>query len=230
VKFGETRRGWLGVRIQNVTDDLAESLGLDKAKGALVADVTATSPAETAGIKAGDVIVSLDDKQMKDSRELSRAVGQLAPDTTVKVGVLRKGEPMDFEVTLGRLESGEKLVQTQEEQQQQPASQASVQVEILGLTVEELTDELRAKFKVPEKAEGIIVSEVAAEGAAADKQLRPGDVISEVGDIKATSPAEFAKAVEAAAEAGDTSILMLVLRAQRNFDPHFIALRLKKEG
>ncbi len=230
VKFGETRRGWLGVRIQNVTDDLAESLGLDKAKGALVADVTATSPAETAGIKAGDVIVSLDDKQMKDSRELSRAVGQLAPDTTVKVGVLRKGEPMDFEVTLGRLESGEKLVQTQEEQQQQPASQASVQVEILGLTVEELTDELRAKFKVPEKAEGIIVSEVAAEGAAADKQLRPGDVISEVGDIKATSPAEFAKAVEAAVAAGDTSILMLVLRAQRNFDPHFIALRLKKEG
>ncbi|MGB7206927.1 MAG: Do family serine endopeptidase, partial [Anderseniella sp.] len=226
IKFGETRRGWLGVRIQNVTDDLAESLGLDKAHGALVADVTATSPAEKAGLKSGDVVVSLDGKEMKDSRELSRAVSQLAPDTTVKVGILRKGKPLEIEVMLGRLETGEKLVQA-EDQKQQEAITSTSEIEVLGLKVEELTDELRTKFKVPEKVQGVIVSEVKAEGAAADKQLRPGDVISEVGDVKASSPAELAKAVEAAVAAGDTSILMLVLRAQRNFDPHFIALRLK---
>ena len=194
--------------------------------GALVADVTATSPAEKAGLKSGDVVVSLDGKEMKDSRELSRAVSQLAPDTTVKVGILRKGKPLEIEVMLGRLETGEKLVQA-EDQKQQEAITSTSEIEVLGLEVEELTDELRTKFKVPEKVQGVIVSEVKAEGAAADKQLRPGDVISEVGDVKASSPAELAKAVEAAVAAGDTSILMLVLRAQRNFDPHFIALRLK---
>jgi serine protease Do len=229
IKFGETRRGWLGVRIQNVTDDLAESLGLDKAHGALVADVTATSPAEKAGLKAGDVVVSIDGREMKDSRALSKAVGQLAPDTTVKVGVLRKGKPMDIEVTLGRLETGEKLVKADDEKKVAEATGAA-EIEVLGLKVEELTDELRANFKVPEKVEGVIISEVAADGAGADKQLRPGDVIAEVGDVKASSPAELSKAVDAAVKAGDASILMLVLRAQRNFDPHFIALRLKKKG
>ncbi len=228
IEFGETRRGWLGVRIQNVTEDLAESLGLDKAHGALVADVTATSPAEKAGVKAGDVVVTLDGKEMKDSRQLSRAVGQLAPDTTVVVGVLRKGKPLDIEVTLGRLETGEKLVQAADSKKAAEAA-GTADVEILGLKVEELSDELRSKFKVPEKVQGVIVSEVDADGAAADKQLRPGDVIAEVGDVKASSPAELAKAVDDAVKAGDNSILMLVLRAQRNFDPHFIALRLKKK-
>ncbi len=228
IKFGETRRGWLGVRIQNVTEDLAESLGLDKAHGALVADVTATSPAEKAGIQAGDVVVALDGKEMKDSRQLSRLVGQLAPDTTVMVGVLRKGKPMDIEVTLGRLETGEKLVQAADSKKAAEAAGAA-EIEVLGLKVEELSDELRTKFKVPEKVQGVIVVEVSADGAAADKQLRPGDVIAEVGDVKATSAAELSKAVDAAVKAGDNSILMLVLRAQRNFDPHFIALRLKKK-
>ena len=227
IKFGETRRGWLGVRIQNVTDDLVETLGLSEAKGALVADVTATSPAEAAGIEAGDVIVSVDGKEMKDSRDLSRAVGNLAPDTKVAVGILRKGKPMSISVTLGRLETGEKLAEAQEKKTAEAASGAA-EIATLGLKVEELTDELRAKFKVPEKVTGVIVSEVAADGAAADKELRPGDVIAEVGDVKAAAPADVVKAVEAAEKAGDSSILMLVLRAQRNFDPHFMALRLKK--
>ena len=227
IKFGETRRGWLGVRIQNVTDDLVETLGLSEAKGALVADVTATSPAEAAGIEAGDVIVSVDGKEMKDSRDLSRAVGNLAPDTKVAVGILRKGKPMSISVTLGRLETGEKLAEAQEKKTVEAASGAA-EIATLGLKVEELTDELRAKFKVPEKVTGVIVSEVAADGAAADKELRPGDVIAEVGDVKAAAPADVVKAVEAAEKAGDSSILMLVLRAQRNFDPHFMALRLKK--
>ncbi len=226
VKFGETRRGWLGVRIQNVTDDLVESLGLEKAHGALVADVTATSPAETAGIQAGDVIVGVDGRDMKDSRELSKVIGQLAPDTTVKVAILRKGKPVEIEVTLGRLEAGEKLVKAEDDQKAAEAT-GSAEIEVLGLKVEELTDELRAKFKVPEKAQGVIISEVAADGAAADKQLRPGDIISEVGDVKADTPQALAEAIDAAVQAGDASILMLVLRAQRNFDPHFIALRLK---
>lgn len=173
-------------------------------------------------------MVSLDGKEMKDSRQLSRVVGQLAPDTTVMVGVLRKGKPMDIEVTLGRLETGEKLVQAADSKKAADAAGAA-EIEILGLKVEELSDELRTKFKVPEKVEGVIVAEVSADGAAADKQLRPGDVIAEVGDVKASSPAELSKAVEAAVKAGDNSILMLVLRAQRNFDPHFIALRLKKK-
>jgi serine protease Do len=224
IRFGETRRGWLGVRIQNVTDDLAESLGLSEAKGALVADVTATSPAESAGIQAGDVIVSVDDKPMEDSRALSRAVGNLAPDTEVKVSILRKGKPMDITVKLGRLEAGEKLVAAAEKQSSQASG--SAEVKALGMSVEELTDELRTKFKVPEKVNGVIVSEVSADGPAADKQLRPGDVIAEIGDTKAENPQDVVKAVEAAREAGDSSILMLVLRAQRNFDPHFMALRL----
>jgi serine protease Do len=103
---------------------------------------------------------------------------------------------------------------------------AAAEVKALGMSVEELSDELRTKFKVPEKVNGVIVSEVAADGPAADKQLRPGDVIAEVGDTKAEKPEDVVKAVEAAQKAGDSSILMLVMRAQRNFDPHFMALRL----
>ena len=119
------------------------------------------------------------------------------------------------------------MAEAQDKQQAEAAS-GSAEISVLGLKVEELTDELRAKFKVPEKVSGVIVSEVAADGVAADKELRPGDVISEVGDVKAAKPADVAKAVEAAQKAGDTSILMLVMRAQRNFDPHFMALRLKQ--
>ena len=228
IKFGETRRGWLGVRIQNVTDDLAQTLNLKESSGALVADVTATSPAEKAGVQAGDVIVALDGRPMKDSRDLSRAVSNLAPDTEVKISVLRKGEPVEITVKLGRLETSEQQAATEEQPKSEPetATTTSAEVAALGMTVEELTDELRTKFKVPEKVSGVIVSEVAADGPAAEKQLRPGDVIAEVGDAKADSLEAVVNAVDAAQAAGDTSILMLVMRAQRNFDPHFMALKL----
>ena len=229
VKFGETRRGWLGVRIQNVTDDLAQTLNLKEASGALVADVTATSPAEKAGVQPGDVIVALDGKPMKDSRDLSRAVGNMAPDAEVKISVLRKGEPVEITVTLGRLETSEQLAASSEQEQSgapDTAATTSAEIAALGMTVEEITDELRTKFKVPDKVSGVIVSEVAADGPAADKQLMPGDVIAEVGDVKADSLEAVVNAVDAAQAAGDNSILMLVMRAQRNFDPHFMALKL----
>lgn len=228
IKFGETRRGWLGVRIQSVTEDLAESLSLSEAKGALVADVTPTSPAEKAGITPGDVIVSLDGKDMKDSRAVSRAVGSLPPDTEVRVGLLRKGKPREITIKLGLLSDGEKLAK-REDAAKVTVNTKQADIPLLGLKVEELTDDLRTKFKVPEKVNGVVVSEVDAEGSAAAKQLKPGDVISEVGDVKAASPKDVAAAVKDAQSAGDTSILMLVLRAQRNFDPHFMALKLKKK-
>ena len=113
------------------------------------------------------MIVSVDDKPMEDSRALSRAVGNLAPDTEVKVSILRKGKPMDITVKLGRLEAGEKLVAAAEKQSSQASG--SAEVKALGMSVEELTDELRTKFKVPEKVNGVIVSEVSADGPAADK-------------------------------------------------------------
>ena len=223
-EFGETRRGWLGVRIQSVTDDLAESLKLDRPRGALVADVTATSPAEQAGVRAGDVVVSLNDKPIEASRDLSRQVGQMAPGTKVKVGVLRRGEPMEFDIELGRLEDGEKLTQASA-----PDTPATVTGEALGMTLATLDDALRTQHKIPAEIQaGLVVTAVDAAGAAGQKNIEVGDVITEAGDGAVTSVAELVERIEAVRKEQRGSILLLVHKAQRNFDPHFIAVKVEQ--
>ena len=222
-EFGETRRGWLGVKIQNVGDDMVESLGLDRPRGALVADVTATGPAEKAGIKPGDVIVKFDGRDVEQMRDLPRIVAETPVGKSVTVEVLRKGNTERFDVKLGRLEEGEKIAAKSDAK-----SLMNESAEVLGMKLSPLSDELRAKFKIEEGIEGAVVTNVDPDSPAADKRLQPGDIITEAGERKVVSPRDIAKRVSELEGQGRTSILLLVLKAARKFDPHFIALRLKK--
>ena len=158
-EFGETRRGWLGVRIQPVTDEIAESLGIKVAKGALVSGIIKGGPVDNGVIEVGDVIVKFDGRDIDESRELPLAVAESPVGKVVDVVIMRKGEEMTVKVTLGRLEEGEKLAEaegTPPEAEGGPVATAA----ILGMTVGELTDEARSKFGIGPDVSGVVVTEV----------------------------------------------------------------------
>jgi len=221
VKYGETRRGWLGVKIQSVTDDIAESMGMTKSHGALIADVTKTGPAEKAGIEAGDV-VEFDGKPVTQMRDLPRIVAETEIGKQVTVKVLRKGKEVTVTAEVGRLEDGEKLVA------QQDGGSAPAVVTVLGMTVATLTDDLRVKFKTDAEVKGAIITEVAAEGPAADKKLEPGDVITEAGEKEVVGAADISARVAEAEAASKNSVLLLVAKGGKQNEMRFIALKLKK--
>ena len=222
-KYGETRRGWLGVKVQSVTDEIAESMGLPKPTGALVADVTEGSPGKTAGIEAGDVIISFNGRPITEMRELPRAVAETEIGKEVVVKALRKGKEMEFKVAIGRLEDGEKLVAAQDASKTAPAT-----VTVLGMTVSSITDELRAKFMTDEKMKGAIVTEVAQDGAATEKGVEPGDVILEAGGKSVEGAADISAAVDGAEAAKKSSVLLLIAKGGKAGETRFIALKNKK--
>ncbi|MFQ6549848.1 Do family serine endopeptidase [Aestuariibius sp. 2305UL40-4] len=217
-EFGETRRGWLGVRIQDVTPDLADAIeGLEGTVGALVTDVP-TGPAEDAGMLAGDVIIEFDGNDVTDTRELVRMVGNTAIGKEVEVIVLREGEEETLAVTLGRRETAEAAVPAAA---QAPEAEESGQTELLGLSLSELTDELREELGVAEGIEGLAVLEVDELSEAFEKGLRAGDIITEAGQENVTAIADLTAQVEEARDEGRRSILLLV---RRGTDPRFLAL------
>jgi serine protease Do len=224
VKFGETRRGWIGVRLQTITDDLAQTMSLSNTSGALIADVTKGGPSEKAGLAAGDVIVEFDGKPISDMRGLPRAVAETEVGRMVKVKVMRKGTAMMFDVELGRLEDTEKAAAAAP-----PAvGSATANVEKLGMTVEVMTETLRSKYGIDAQLKGVVVTGVTDGTSAADKKLVPGDVIVEAGGKRVTTAAEVLEAVETAVKNGKSSFLMLVAKAGKETDTRFLALRLKK--
>jgi serine protease Do len=225
LKYGETRRGWLGVRVQSLSDDLADSMGLGKARGALVADVTDGSPGKTAGIEAGDVITEFNGKPIREMRELPRAVAATEIGSSVVVKAIRKGKEMSFTVTIGRLEDGEKIAMTQDTKK---SGDAPAVVTILGMTLSSITPELRDKYKVDEKVKGAIITEVAQDGAAAEKGLEPGDVVLEAGGKPVEGASDVANAMDAAVKAGKSSVLVLAAKGGKAGETRFIALKIKK--
>ena len=225
MKYGETRRGWLGVRVQSLSDDLAESMGLGKARGALVADVTDGSPGKAAGIEAGDVITEFNGKPIREMRELPRAVAATEIGSSVVVKAIRKGKEMTFTVTIGRLEDGEKVAMAQDTKK--PADAPAV-VTILGMTLTSLTPELRDRYKVDEKVKGALITEVAQDGAAAEKGLEVGDVVLEAGGKPVDGASDVSAAADAAEKAGKTSVLILAAKGGKSGETRFIALKFKK--
>ncbi len=215
-EFGETRRGWLGVRIQDVTPDVAEALGLEEVMGALVTDVP-EGPSKEAGIEAGDVILSFDGQEVADTRELVRTVGNAAVGKAVRVVVFRDGNTQTLMVTLGRREEAERAVPVSA-----PADEP-VEKDVLGLTVSSMTDELREQLGLNEDDQGLVVREVDETAEAFEKGLRAGDVITEAGQQKVQSVADLEERIEAAKEAGRKSLLLLV---RRQGEPRFVALSL----
>jgi serine protease Do len=224
-EFGETRRGWLGVRIQDVTEDEAEALGLEEAKGALVSDVP-EGPAMEAGMKARDVILSFDGVTVEDTRQLVRIVANTPVGETVRVVVFRDGETQTLKVTLGRREEAEGAVPAAAGGDDAPAEEGSTQVEVLGLTLSPLTDEIRGELELAEGTEGLAVMDVVPTSQAFEKGLRAGDVITEAGQSAVTSVAELQDRIDEAGEEGRKSILLLV---RRGGDPRFVALGLDEE-
>jgi len=212
---GTVTRGWIGVQIQPVTAEIAESLGLKTAQGALVAEPQADGPAAKAGIVAGDVITAVNGTPVKDARDLARQIGAMAPNAAVKVTIMRKGEEKTIPLTLGELPKEQRQARaTTEEDKSQGSS-----VPRLGLRLAPAADVSGAG------AEGVIVTGVENGGIAAEQGLKTGDVILEVAGKRVANPDEVNKAVGAARMEGKKSVLMRVKSGEAT---KFVALRLDR--
>ncbi|WP_409192366.1 Do family serine endopeptidase [Bradyrhizobium sp. RDM4] len=207
-QFGELRRGWLGVRIQSVTDEIAESLNIKPPRGALVAGVDDKGPAKPAGIEPGDVVVKFDGKDVKDPKDLSRVVADTAVGKEVDVVIIRKGQEETKKVALGRLQDADKVqaaVKTDE-----PAPEKPVTQKALGLDLAALSKDLRARYKIKDTVKGVVVTNVEASSDAAEKRLSPGDVIVEVAQEAVSSGADIQNRVDQLKKDGKKSVLLLV--------------------
>jgi serine protease Do len=221
-QFGETRRGWLGVRIQQVTDEIAESLGVKPPRGALVAGIDEKGPAKPAGIEAGDVIVKFDGKDVKEMRDLPRIVADTPVGKDVPVLIIRKGKEETKTVTLGRLEDGEKQAALTSPSAPGPAP---VVKKTMGLELSALTDDLRKKYKIKDTVKGIVILNVDAGSQAADKQLVAGNVIAEIAQETVATADEFDSKIDKLKKDGRRSALLLVMGADG--DSRFVALPLQ---
>jgi serine protease Do len=223
-QFGETRRGWLGVRIQQVTDEIADSLNIKPAKGALVAGIEDKGPAKPAGIEPGDVIVKFDGKDVKEMKDLPRIVADTPVGKDVEVIVIRKGKEETKIVKLGRLEDGEKQAALTTKKDAGP-EEKSVAQKTLGLQLSSLTDSLRQRYKIKDQVKGVVIIGVDQNSAAAEKRLNAGDVIVEVAQEPIASPEDLQKKVDQLKKDGRKSALFLVANAQGEL--RFVALGLQ---
>jgi len=208
---GKVVRGWLGIQIQNVTADIAKSLGLDTARGAIISDVTPGSPAEKADLRPGDVITEIDGRPMADNSSVSGYIAAQPPGQTVKVVVMREGKPVSLEVTLGTFPDEE----TAATAEQEPHAQ-------LGMTLQDLRPEIRQRLELPRGTQGVVVTGVEAGEPAELAGLQRFDVIVSVNGRAVASVDEFVAAVDAAREDG-----VALLRVWRGGSHLFLTLKLK---
>ena len=220
-QFGELRRGWLGVRIQTVTDEIAESLNIKPARGALIAGIEDKGPAKPAGIEPGDVVITFDGKDIKEPKDLSRVVADTAVGNEVDVVIIRKGEEQTKKVTLGRLEDTEKAVPVAAKGKDEPAEKPVTQ-KALGLDLATLSKDLRSRYKIKDSVKGVIITNVDDTSDAADKHLGPGDVIVEVAQEAVSNVADVKKRVDQLKKDGKKSVLLLVANADGEL--RFVAL------
>ena len=219
-QFKEVRRGWLGVKIQQVTDEIAESLGIKPTRGALVAGVDDKGPAKPAGIEPGDVIITFDGKPIKEMRDLPRIVADTPVGKDVAVVIIRKGEELTKTVQLGRLDDADKP-KPAVAREGQPEDRPVVQ-QALGLKLSLLTDELRRRYSIKDNIKGVVITEVDASSVAADKRLAPGSVIVAIEQEQVKAPADVMARVDQLKKAGKKTALLLVATAEG--DMLFVAL------
>jgi len=207
-QFGELRRGWLGVRIQSVSDEIAESLNIKPARGALIAGVDDKGPAKPAGIEPGDVVVKFDGHDIKEPKDLSRVVADTAVGKEVDVVIIRKGQEETHHVTLGKLEDTDK-VQAALKPKDEPADKPVTQ-KALGLDLASLNKDLRSKYKIKDSVKGVLITGVDGTSDAADKRLSAGDVIVEVAQEAVSSAGDIKKRIDQLKKDGKKSVLLLV--------------------
>ncbi len=218
-QYGETRRGWLGVRIQDVSPEIAESMGLEVAAGALVSDVP-DGPAKAAGIKAGDVITRFAGQEVASAGDLTRRVADAPIGEAVPVIVLRGGKTETLQVTLGRREEAEAAAVPASA----PAEAGPRELETMGLTLAPVDDEMRARLGLEPSVQGLMVLGVDQASEAFTKGLAEGDIITEVGQQKVVRLQDLKDRIKEAKDAGRKSILLLV---RRGGDPRFVALSIE---
>ena len=206
-QFGETRRGWLGVRIQEVTDDIAESLDMDEATGALVAGIIEGGPVDDGSIEPGDVIIAFDGKPVETVRELPRIVADTPPETEVDVVILRDGEERTVQVRLKRLEDGEQLALAAE-------TEPGESIELFGMTLAELDEDRRETFSIgADVSGGVIVTAVEPDSAADGRGVTAGDVIVEIAQEQVSTPQDVQLAIEALRESDRRNALLMLAGA-----------------
>ena len=210
-EHGKVTRGWIGVQIQTVTPDIADSLGLKKAEGALVAEPQANSPAAQAGIKAGDVITQVDGNAVKDSRDLAKRIGSMAPGTKINLTLLHEGTEKSLSLTLGQLPNQKEASNTPQEDN----GAASAAIGKLGLTLAP-ADRVQGAGK-----HGVVVTGVDTSGVAAEHGFSTGDVILEVGGKEVSTPGDVRNAIGTARHEGRKNVLM---RVKSGDNTRFVAL------
>lgn len=221
-QFGETRRGWLGVRIQNVDDAIAETLSLGTTRGALIAGVDDKGPSKPAGLKAGDVIVKFDGKPIKESRDLPKLVAATPVGKEIELVIMRGGKEQTKTVKLGRLEDGEKVASKENGKDKNETSVTPSQ-SALGMEFSRLTDELRSRFQIKDTVKGgVLITSVDPRSEAAEKRLQAGEILLEVNQEAVSDPSEAVKKIKALKDAGKKTALLIVANAQG--DAHFVAL------
>ena len=222
-QFKEVRRGWLGVRIQQVTDEIADSLSIKPPRGALIAGVDEKGPAKPAGIEPGDVIVKFDGQDIKEMRDLPKIVAETTVGKDVEVLVIRKGKEEKKTVKLGRLEDEKKeaaLTPKKNESEEKTATK-----KVLGLDLANLTDELRKKHNIKDSVKGVLITGVDANSTAAEKRLAPGMVIAEVQQQAVGNAAELQSRIDKLRKHGKKAVVFLVVTPDG--DPSFVALSLQ---
>ena len=223
IQHGQVRRGWLGVRIQAVTDEIAEALGLKEAAGALVAGVIPGGPAEKARLKDGDIILEFDGKAIGQMRRLPRLVADTEVGKTVPIKVWREGRELSMKVEVGELKEAEEKLAAATPGTDKPSGGESVQD--LDISVAAIDDRLRTRFGLEPDARGVVVTSVDPNGTAAEQGVRVGDRIVEVAQEPVATPSQLAAKIKAAKAAGRKAVLLLV---EGEGGMRFVAIRLGK--
>ncbi len=223
IEHGEVRRGWLGVHIQEVTEEIAETLGMSEATGALVANVMEDGPAAASGIQPGDVILTFNDSLVAEMRRLPKIVADTPVGEEVDVEVWRDGKEITIQVVVGVLD--DEVVAAASSTGKGDEMQET-RIEKLGISVAGFTDEIRQQFELDDSAKGVIVTAVDEAGPAAEKAIRPGDLIVEVSQSEVTEPGQIIQSVEDAEAAGRKSVLLLI---EGQAGLRFVALRIGQE-
>jgi serine protease Do len=214
---GKVERGWIGARIQPVSEEIAEAVGLDKGRGAMIGAIDPASPAAQAKLQPGDVILSFDGKLIDRSRQLPRLVADAAPDAVVKLSVWRDGKEQDVELKVAALNPNRPAPPPPEPEKPKPPTS----VDVLGLKLTKLSAELRKQFSLPETAKGVVITEVPQNSPGAAQGLRPGDLVIAVGHEPVGSLEDVQQKVAAVKKTGHKNALV---RVEREGNTRFIAL------
>ncbi len=231
-EFGRIRRGWIGVSYQSVTDDIADSFGLDRTRGVLVANVVADGPAGKAGLKRNDIILTFGAQEVPDLRHFPRLVANARVGSTIDIVVWRGGKETPLKIKIGEQEETDNKTNVSAQGSATPPKKApdadqavTSTIEQLGLTLQKISDQLREKYGLSDSAKGVVVTKVTADSPAAEKQLQAGDLLLEVDQKPVTTPQEVIEIVTKLQALKKRSVLLFV---ERQGDPRFAALRLTK--